>query len=181
MAGSIRVRRAAVFAADDDVGRGVASCWQAVSNAGGAVGFPFPPVEDREVAAATARLAEEVAAGSVRLHLAESDDIVVGWVVLRLNQAPVAGHWARVERLQRRPDWWGRGIGGRLLEAVSDDARSLGIEHLHLVLRGGEDLERFYVSHGWVEIGRHPGALRLADDDERDEVAMMLDLVRTRR
>ena len=52
----------------------------------------------------------------------------------------------------------------------------MGLEHLRLVLRSGENLEAFYESLGWVEVGRHPNALRLAPGDDRDEVSMMLDL-----
>ncbi|MEL6983769.1 MAG: GNAT family N-acetyltransferase [Actinomycetota bacterium] len=159
---SIRVRSVGTFRADDETGRGLESCWLDVSNAGGAVGFPFPPVARDEVRAATERLAEDVARGSVRLVVAESAGEVVGWVVLRLNASTVASHWGRVERLQSRPELRGSGIGSRLLEALIEDARSEGIEHLQLVLRSGEDLEAFYESRGWVEIGRHPRALRLS-------------------
>lgn len=83
----------------------MASCWREVSNAGGAVGFPFPPVDEATVMAATRRLADEVAAGSVRLQLAEAEgdaEGIVGWVALRLNLAPIARHWARAERPQCR-------------------------------------------------------------------------------
>lgn len=38
----------------------------------------------------------------------------------------------------------------------------------------GLRLERFYEHLGWREIGRWPGALRLAPDDDRDEILMCL-------
>lgn len=38
----------------------------------------------------------------------------------------------------------------------------LGLEQLHLAVRGGMGLEGFYARLGWREIGRWPGALRMA-------------------
>ncbi|MFE2051563.1 hypothetical protein ACFXAS_24090 [Streptomyces sp. NPDC059459] len=46
---------------------------------------------------------------------------------------------------------------------------------LHLAARGEEGLKDFHSRLGWREIGRRPGALRLAPDDTRDEVLMLLD------
>ena len=51
----------------------------------------------------------------------------------------------------------------------------MGLEQLHLAARGGTGLEAFYARLGWREIGRWPNALRLAADDTRDEVLMVLD------
>ena len=44
-------------------------------------------------------------------------------------------------------------------------------------MRGGTGTERFYARFGYVEIGRHPAAIRLAPDDERDEIVMLLRLL----
>jgi hypothetical protein len=43
-----------------------------------------------------------------------------------------------------------------------------------LAARGGVGLEDFYGRLGWKEIGRWPGALRLAPGDDRDEILMIL-------
>jgi catechol-2,3-dioxygenase len=48
------------------------------------------------------------------------------------------------------------------------------VSQLHLAVRGGTGLERFYARLGWREIGRWPGALRLAPGDDRDEILMVL-------
>lgn len=178
---------------------GIARCWLDVSNAGGAVGFPFLPVSMDQVHVALARLIDEVNAGSVLLFIAESNSAaegnsvaesnsaaeqegeVRGWVLLRLNRSKLTQHWGYVERLQSHPDSRGSGIGKLLMATLVEHARSLGLEQLHLVLRGGENLEPFYEQLGWVEIGRHSGALRLSDggrDDDRDEVSMLLRLDR---
>jgi hypothetical protein len=50
----------------------------------------------------------------------------------------------------------------------------MGLEQLHLAVRGGTGLEHFYARLGWREIGRWPGALRLAPGDDRDEILMVL-------
>lgn len=60
----------------------------------------------------------------------------------------------------------------RELQRVARD--ELKLEQLHLAARGGEGLEDFYERLGWRETGRWPGALRLAPDDTRDEVLMLL-------
>jgi hypothetical protein len=51
----------------------------------------------------------------------------------------------------------------------------MGLEQLHLAARGGMGLEDFYFRLGWREIGRWPGALRLAPGETRDEVLMALE------
>ncbi len=50
----------------------------------------------------------------------------------------------------------------------------MGLEQLHLAVRGGMGLETFYGRLGWREVGRWPGALRLRPGDDRDEVLMLL-------
>jgi hypothetical protein len=50
----------------------------------------------------------------------------------------------------------------------------MGLEQLHLSARGGVGLEDFYTGLGWRETGRWPRKLRLAPDDTRDEVLMIL-------
>jgi predicted N-acetyltransferase YhbS len=72
----------------------------------------------------------------------------------------------------------GRGVGQALMGEVARSAREdLGLEQLHLELRAGLGLEAFYGRLGWQEVGRWPGALRLAEHDRRDEVLMLLRLL----
>lgn len=171
-----RVELIEELTADSTIGVGLAQCWFDVSNAGGAVGFPSLPVERSAVDAATDRLARDVASGLVSVFVAVENGVVVGWVSLRRNLSPVARHWAMVERLQSHPLERGRGIGRALMRAVTERALAEGIEQLRLALRGAEGLEAFYEQLGWVEIGRHPRALRI-DGVDRDEVMMLLPLV----
>lgn len=173
---AVRIRLASGFVENSVVSEGVSRCWFDVSNAGGAVGFPFPPVSIAQVRRAAELLSRDVAAGSAVVFIAEIGDEVVGWVSLRFNRSELTQHWASVERLQSRPDRRGLGVGRQLMESVVEHAVSIGLEQLRLMLRGGEGLESFYAGLGWSEIGRHPGALRLSRDDDRDEVSMLLEL-----
>jgi GNAT superfamily N-acetyltransferase len=76
---------------------------------------------------------------------------------------------------QTLPAFRGQGVGSALVTSARQIARQeIGLEHLHLAARGGMGLERFYAKLGWREIGRWPGALRLAAGDNRDEVLMIL-------
>lgn len=61
-------------------------------------------------------------------------------------------------------------------ETVRFAREELSLEQLHLELRSGQGLEGFYESCGWQEVGRWPGALRLAAGDDRDEVLMLFSL-----
>jgi len=153
----------------------VAECWLDVSNAGGAVGFPFPPVLPDQARKATQRLAQDVAAGRLVVFVAELEEVLVGWVALRLNSSSHTRHWGSVQRLQSRPECRHVGVGRQLMDTLAEHARSIGLEHLHLVLRGGQNLEAFYTLLGWSEVGRHRAALRFSDG-VCDEVAMLLEL-----
>lgn len=164
--------------ADPETRRRLVECWLAVSNAGGAVGFPFPPVAENEVAVALDQLLEDLDPQSCVLFHAWKDSTVTGWVVLRRTPTPLLGHWGTVERLQTHPTWRGRGIGAALLDNLERYSRDeLGLVQLHLAARSGLGLERYYGRLGWQEIGRWPRILRLAENDERDEILMLRQLI----
>jgi len=155
----------------------LARCWCDVSNAGGAVGFPFISVTLDEVAAATDRLVEGLDPDTTRLLTAFRGDELLGWLTLELNRSRLTSHWARVSRVQTALAHRGTGVGQALMEEVARSARDeLGLEWLHLELRSGQGLEGFYRSCGWREVGRWPAALRLGPGDDRDEVLMLLEL-----
>lgn len=155
----------------------LAACWLEVSNAGGAVGFPFVPVSGDEVAAATERLVESLDPESRGLLVALDDDTLMGWLALERNRSQLASHWARVSRVQTALAYRGTGVGRAIMEETARYAREeLSLEQLHLELRSGQGLEGFYESCGWQEVGRWPGALRLAAGDDRDEVLMLFSL-----
>ncbi len=149
-------------------------CWITVSNAGGAAGFPFPPVDT----AIVSPVADELIAGlspDRRLLIAVAGDVLAGWVHLWRDPNPVIAHWGSISHLQTLPALRGRGIGGALMRHARRVARQeMGLEQLHLAARGGMGLEHFYARLGWRETGRWPHALRLAPGDDRDEILMVL-------
>ncbi|MFD0078007.1 GNAT family N-acetyltransferase [Streptomyces sp. NPDC127166] len=150
-------------------------CWTEVSDAGGAAGFPFPPVDPAEVAAAVDRIVTGLDPASSRLVVATVDGALAGWLCLRRGTDPLVAHWGTLHHVQTRLGVRGRGIGAGLVRRAREIAREeMGLEQLRLAARGGVGLEEFYGRLGWREIGRWPGALRLAADDDRDEILMVL-------
>ncbi len=153
------------------------NCWRDVSNAGGAVGFPFLPVEDAHVLPAVDAMVDSLDPLLSRLLLATVDESLAGWLLLVGNTSKLTAHWGRVMRVQTAIAHRGTGIGRIMMTEVSRAARDdLRLEQLHLELRAGRGLESFYSACGWREVGRWPAALRLSGDDDRDEVLMLLTL-----
>ncbi|MFI8828736.1 GNAT family N-acetyltransferase [Streptomyces sp. NPDC053431] len=164
-----------------DLRRQLVDCWVAVTNAGGAAGFPFPPVREDDVVPVADELLGSLDPSCSRLVVAEYDGALAGWVVLRRDPFRLVAHWGTVHHLQTHPSFRGRGVGSALMRELRKVARDeLGLEQLRLAARGGMGLEDFYGRLGWRETGRWPGALRFAPDDTRDEVLMLLDLLTTR-
>lgn len=161
--------------ADPAVREELTACWIAVTNAGGAAGFPFPPVNASHVAPAVDALAGRLDPRRTRILLARADGALAGWVVLNRDPSPVVAHCGTVNHLQTQPALRNRGIGSALMNRLRDVARDeMGLEQLHLAARGGMGLEDFYGRLGWEVIGRWPGKLRIASDDSRDEILMIL-------
>ncbi|SNT57257.1 Acetyltransferase (GNAT) domain-containing protein [Streptosporangium subroseum] len=160
-----------------DLRRELIECWITVSNAGGAAGFPFPPVSFDQVALVTDQLIAGLDSQRSRLLLAFVDETLAGWLNVRRDVNPLITHWGTVHHVQTHTGFRGRGIGAALMHRLGDVAREeMGLEQLHLAARGGMGLEDFYGRLGWKEIGRWPGALRLMPGDDRDEILMMLTL-----
>ena len=156
---------------------GLARCWLEVANAGGAVGFPFPPVTSAQVSAATKRLVASLEPRGTRLLIAREHTAIIGWLALEQNHSPLTCHWARIFRVQTALSVRGSGVGRALLAEAARAAREdLHLDQLHLELRSGEGLEGFYAACGWEEVGRWPAALRFGPGDDRDEVLMVLRL-----
>jgi GNAT superfamily N-acetyltransferase len=149
--------------------------WVAATNAGGALGL-VAPTDAPTADALAAPLWQRLHAGRDDLVVARLDDRLAGWFVLESREGPLSPHWRTVKRLQVHPELQGRGHGRELLAAAADVARRLGLEALHLTVRGGTGTERFYLAHGYREVGRIPKALRLGPGDDRDEIHLHLDL-----
>ena len=158
----------------DGLRQDIIDCWVMVTNAGGAAGFPFPPVDATIVAPVASDLIASLSPDS-RLIVAHAGEVLAGWVHLHRHPNPVIAHWGTISHLQTLPALRGQGVGSALMTSARQIARQqMGLEQLHLAARGGMGLEHFYARLGWREIGRWPRALRLAPDDDRDEILMIL-------
>ncbi|MGP2442133.1 GNAT family N-acetyltransferase [Streptomyces sp. JW3] len=160
--------------------RELLACWAAVANAGGAVipaDCPLPPVSPAHLAPALDRLAGSLAPHRARLVVATVDGALVGWLLVRREAHPLEAHCGVVNHVQTQVSARGLGIGAALMRYARDVARDeLGLERLKLTVRAGLGLEDFYRKAGWTEVGRWPGALRVAPGDDRDEILMALAL-----
>lgn len=162
----------AVTAVDDALRAELLACWVDVSNAGGAVGF-VPPVTRDDVAPVLDHALEGVAAGRDVVAVLTVDDVTAGFAVLVGATGPLRRHWATVVRVQVHPSRQGRGLGRVLMNGVHDIARARGWEFLYLTVRDGTSTDLFYKGLGYSEVGRVPGAVRVAPGDDRDEILLV--------
>ncbi|MFE2229352.1 GNAT family N-acetyltransferase [Streptomyces kronopolitis] len=156
---------------------GICALWTDVSNADGAVGF-VPPVTPDDVRPELLRHLAAMAEGRTRLLVGrDPDGRVAAAAFLTLNTHRLMRHWLWVYTVMVHPSLQGQGVGRELMAAVADAARSLdGIRGIRLTCRGGTGLSRFYASCGYKEVGRVPGAIKVADGDVRDDITMWQEL-----
>jgi GNAT superfamily N-acetyltransferase len=161
----------AVSAVDEALRKELLTCWTDVTNAGGAVGF-VPPVTEDDVAPVLDRLLEGVSSGRDVLALLTVDGETAGFATLVGSSSPLRRHWATVLRVQVHPSRQGAGLGRVLMNGVHEIARGRGWEFLSLTARGGTGLDGFYRGLGYTEVGRLPGAIRVAPGDDREEILL---------
>lgn len=156
---------------------GILDLWTDVSNAGGAVGF-VAPVERETVRPELVKHFAAMADGRARLLVGHDEDgQVAATAFLTFNTHRLMTHWVWLYTVMVHPRHQGLGYGRDLLAAAADGARTFeGVEAIRLTCRGGLGLERFYGSCGYKEVGRIPGAIRVAPGDDRDDVIMLLPL-----
>ncbi|MCX4754468.1 GNAT family N-acetyltransferase [Kitasatospora purpeofusca] len=156
----------------------VTSLWTAASNAGGAVGFVRRVTEEEVGAAGAAQFAGLAPAGPDRLLIAREAGTgrLAGMLLLQSMRFGPMDHWRLVSKVMVHPELQGRGYGAALLAEVERIGREWGLAGLKLQVRGGLGLESFYLRSGYVEVGRVPGAIRVAPGDDRDDVLMWRDL-----
>ncbi|WBB62498.1 GNAT family N-acetyltransferase [Streptomyces sp. WMMC500] len=160
--------------------RELTACWAAVVNAGGAVvpmDCGLPPVTEAALRPAAERITRGLSPDRSRLLLATVDDALAGWLLLRRQRHPMVAHCGVVNHVQTHVRFRGLGVGAALMRRARVVARDdMGLERLQLTVRSGLGLEEFYRKAGWTEVGRWPGALRVAPGDDRDEILMSLAL-----
>jgi GNAT superfamily N-acetyltransferase len=74
--------------------------------------------------------------------------------------------------VQVHPSRQGTGLGRALMVGVHRIAADRGWEFAYLTARGGAGVDAFYRKLGYTEVGRLPGAVRVAPGDDRDEILM---------
>lgn len=156
---------------------GLCSLWADVTNAGGAVGF-VPPVAPDDIRPDLLNHLVAVDSGRTRMLIGRDErGAVAASAFLAFNSHRLKRHWCTVYTVMIHPALQGGGHGRDLMAAVEKEARGMnGITALRLTCRGGLGLEKFYTGCGYSEVGRLPGALRVADDDYRDDVVFWLAL-----
>ncbi|EPD55746.1 GNAT family N-acetyltransferase [Streptomyces sp. HGB0020] len=156
---------------------GILGLWADVSNAGGSVGF-VPPVTAEDIRPELVKHLVGMAEGRTRLLVGhDASGAVAATAFFSFNTHRLMKHWAWLYTVMVHPRHQGRGYGRDLLAAAEEAARRFdGIEAIRLTCRGGNGLERFYGSSGYKEVGRVPGAIRVAPGDDRDDVFMLLPL-----
>ncbi|MFD7786484.1 GNAT family N-acetyltransferase [Streptomyces nojiriensis] len=162
---------------DPSLREGILALWADVSNAGGAVGF-VPPVTLDDIRPSLDGHLAGVADGSCRLLVAhDGDGEVAATAFLTHNTHRLQLHWLWAYTVMVHPRLQGKGSGRELMAQVEAAARSIeGIDAIRLGCRGGLGLEHFYASCGYKEVGRVPGAIRVAPGDDRDDITMLLPL-----
>ncbi|MFI9763416.1 GNAT family N-acetyltransferase [Streptomyces sp. NPDC051963] len=155
----------------------VLTLWADVSNAGGSVGF-VPPVTADEIRPELVKHLAAMAEGRTRLLVGrDAAGTVAATAFITHNTHRLMTHWVWLYTVMVHPRHQGRGYGRDLLAAAENAVRTLdGIEAIRLTCRGGLGLERFYGSCGYKEVGRIPGAIRVAPGDDRDDIVMLLPL-----
>ncbi|MFD9001829.1 GNAT family N-acetyltransferase [Streptomyces sp. NPDC059582] len=164
-------------AVDPALRDGILGLWTDVSNAGGSVGF-VPPVTREDIRPELVRHLVGMAEGRTRLLVGRDErGEVAATAFFAFNTHRLMTHWVWLYTVMVAPGHQGKGYGRDLLAAAAEQARSFeGIEAIRLTCRGGNGLERFYGSCGYKEVGRVPGAIRVAPGDDRDDITMLLPL-----
>ncbi|MEV0727600.1 GNAT family N-acetyltransferase [Polymorphospora sp. NPDC050346] len=153
----------------------IVDLWCTVTNTGGAVGFVGQVTPDDVWPTARAEFAA-VDEGRDRLLAGFEGGRLVAMLFVTDNNFVLKDHWRILKRVMVHPDRQGLGYGAALVREAERVGREMGLDALHLTVRDGAGVTEFYARCGYKEVGRLPGALRVAADDDRDEVLMWLSL-----
>jgi RimJ/RimL family protein N-acetyltransferase/predicted N-acetyltransferase YhbS len=150
----------------------IVELWQRVNDAGGSVGFT-PGAPRADVVAALRRHEEEMAEGLAFLGvLRDPGGVLLGLGWWTRSRTPLLAHARWLYRLMVEPSHQGRNLGRVLMAGLHRLARGDRAELLTLDYRSGSGVGEFYARCGYTEVGRIPGAIRVAPGDERDDVIM---------
>src|SRR4051794_18100056 len=149
--------------------------WVDATNAGGAVGF-VAPVSAGQVRPTAQQAIDAVAAGFDHLLVGIDGGRLVAALFITDNRLWLKDHWRVLKRVMVAPASQGRGYGAALMREAAAVAEKMGLAALQVTVRGGTGTENFYAKLGYREVGRLPGALRVAPGDDRDDIIMWREL-----
>ena len=99
-------------------------------------------------------------------YAVELDGETVGYGLLRPHQMPDTLRRTAEVSYFLLPEHTGQGLGARLLERLTRDARDMGIDSLLAnVSSRNEGSQRFHLAHGFKEVGRFERVGRKWDQD----------------
>ena len=149
----------------------VLDLWCRVNDADGSVGF-LPGAPREKVEAALAVHEGQLASGQAVLgELRAPDHRLLGLAWWVASPTSMLAHGLWLYRLMVDPGLHGRNLGRILLAGMHAIARAMdGVEMTTLDYRSGNGLGDFYTRCGYTEVGRIPGAIRVAPGDDRDDV-----------
>jgi len=153
--------------------REVLDLWCRVNDAGGAVGFR-PGAGRDEVEVTLGRHEAQMAAGQAVLgQLLDPAGRLLGLAWWEKSPTSLLEHARWLYRVMVDPDLQGRNLGRLLMAGMHRLARDMdGVELVTLDYRSGTGVGGFYARCGYTEVGRVPGAIRVAPGDDRDDVIM---------
>lgn len=161
--------RATTLAADNHLAAALLTLWQRVSDAGGAVGFE-PSTPRSEIAPAVTEAIAGLRSGTRYAVVLTAGNDLVGAAFLVRRPTRIQRHLGDVVSLMVDPDRRGQGLGRLLIVEIARLATEVGVDTLLLGARDREELHGFYAAMGFVEYGRLPDAVRLADGSSFDEI-----------
>ena len=118
----------------------------------------------------------QIQAGSRILLVATYEGSVVGSAQLELSQRTNSLHRADVQRVFVARALRGQGVGGALMEAIEDAARTHGRTLLTLNTRNNEPAHAWYKSLGYTDVGVIPGWTIGPNGERYDHVTMYKEL-----
>lgn len=146
--------------------------WVRVNDAGGSVGF-VPGAPEADVDAALEDYVAPSQDTDVQpVVVTDPYGALLGLGFLVVPTNPLFAHTGTLERVMMDPDRQGINLGRLLMAGLHRAARERDVELLTLTYRDGTDLGAFYAKLGYAEVGRVPGAVRVAPGDDRDMVTL---------
>jgi ribosomal protein S18 acetylase RimI-like enzyme len=134
---------------------------------GASVGFLLPISDDEAAQYWNGRI-QSIAEGTTVLLAAQTDERIVGVVLLALEPRANGSHRAEVQKLMVHTDFRRQGIGRKLMEALESAAKEHQRTLLFLDTREGDPSNALYEFMGYIYAGTIPQYARSTNGDLHD-------------